>query len=122
MKIVCQDAVAVSIFFFSYADLEGFELYAEKRYVHVMQEGAKEFLFNVPAPSVMCACQGVSVLSNYKRVWGKNIATDIPIISSDQRISLNNDDMNKLWHQGFDVDDDTLPNLEKYTESKPCCC
>lgn len=65
------------------------------------------------------AHQGISGLSNDEQIRGENIATDLPIISSGQRINLKDDDMNKLWQQGFDVYDDTLQNLENIQDRNP---
>ena len=65
------------------------------------------------------ACQYVSARVNGEQLEGKNIATDMPSILSGQRGKLNDDDMNKLLEQGFDVDNDNLPNPENVTEPTP---
>ena len=87
------------------------EFYAAKRYIHVVQEGANKYLFDVPVPSVKHARQYVSARVIKELVEGENIAKDLPSILSGRRGNLNNDDMNELREQIFDVDDDNLPNL-----------
>ena len=94
------------------------EFYAEKRYIHVVQEGAQKYLFDVPVPSVRCARQSVSARVKEERVEVENIATDLPSISSVRRGNLNNDDMNEL-REYFDVNDDNLPNMENVPEPTP---
>ena len=59
------------------------------------------------------------MLVNKEQVEGKNIATDLPSILSGRRGKLNDDDMKKLREQGFDVDDDNLPNPENVSEPTP---
>ena len=81
-----------------------------KRYIHVVQEGSDENLFDVPVPSLRRACQYVSARVNKERVEGENIATDLPSIFFGRRGNLNYDDMNELQEKGFDVEDDNLPN------------
>ena len=49
------------LIFFSHPDFIDGEFYAAKRYIHAIQEGAEEYLFDVPVPSVRRACQYVSV-------------------------------------------------------------
>ena len=76
----------------------------------MVQVGAEEYLFDLTIPYVRRVCQYVSAQVNKERVEGENIATDLPSILSGQRGNLNNDDMNKLREQGFDVDDGKLTN------------
>ena len=45
--------------------------------------------------------------------------TYLPSILSGQRGNLNDDDMNELREQGFDVDDEKLPNLENVPDPTP---
>ena len=54
-----------------------------------------------------------------ERTERKNIVIDQTSILSGRRLNLNNDDMNKLQEQGFDVDDDNLPNPENVPEPIP---
>ena len=68
--------------------------------------------FDVPVTSVICSRQSVSARVNKERVEDKNITVDLPSISLGQRGNLNDDDMNKLQEQRFDVNDGNLPNPE----------
>ena len=104
MKVVCRGALAVPVFFFSYPDSDNGEFYAAKKYINVAQEGVKEYMFDVPVPSVRRSCQSVSARVYKERVEDKNITVDLPSISLGRRGNLNNDDMNKLQEQRFDVD------------------
>ena len=45
--------------------------------------------------------------------------TDLPSIFPGQRGNLNNDDINKLQEQGFDADDEKLPNQYNVPEPTP---
>ena len=56
---------------------------------------------------------------NEERVEGKNIATYLPYILSGQSGNLNDDDMNKLQEQGFDVNDDNLLIPDNVLEPTP---
>ena len=85
----------------------------------MVQKGAEEYLFDVPVTSVRHARQYDSSQVNEERVEGENIATDLPSILSGQRGNLNNDDMNELQEQGFDVNDDNLKNPENVPDSTP---
>ena len=60
--------------------------------------------------------QSISARVNKERVEGENIATDLPSILSGRRRNLNDDDMNELQEQGFDVDEKNLPNPENVPE------
>ena len=112
MKVVSRGAAAVV----SHPDFGDGEFYAEKRYIHVLQEGAEEYLFGFSVTYVRHDHQYVSARLNEEQVEGENIATDLPSISSGRRGNLNNDDMNELQEQGFDVDDKNLPNPENVPE------
>ena len=50
------------------------------------------------------------------RVEGYNIATDLPSIFLGRRGNLNDDDMKELQEQGFDVNDNSIPNTENVSE------
>ena len=52
VKVVCRGAAAVPVFFFPHNDFDNGEFYAAKQYIHVIQEGADENLFDVPVPYV----------------------------------------------------------------------
>ena len=104
VKVVCRGAAAVHIFFFSHPDYDNGEFYAAKKNINVAQEGVKEYPFDVPVTSVICSRQSVSARVNKERVEDKNITVDLPSISLGQRGNLNDDDMNKLQEQRFDVD------------------
>ena len=52
MKKFRRGAAAAPFFFFSYPDFGDGEFYAVKQYIHVVQEGAKEYLFDVHVPLV----------------------------------------------------------------------
>ena len=67
-------------FSFSHPDFDNKEFYAAEGYIHVVQEGAEEYLFDVPVPSVRRARQSVSAQVNKEQVEGENIATDLPSI------------------------------------------
>ena len=60
--------------------------------------------------------QSISARVNKERVEGENITTDLPSILSGRRRNLNDDDMNELQEQGFDVDEKNLPNPENVPE------
>ena len=64
MKVFCRGAAAVPVFFFSHPDFDDGEFYAAKRYIHVVQEGSEDYLFDVPVPSVRRAFQYVSARVN----------------------------------------------------------
>ena len=96
VKVVCGSAALVPVFFFLHPDFDDGEFYASKRYIHVVQEGAKDYLFDVPVPYVKSACQSISARVNKERVEGNNIATDMPSILLGQRGNLNDDDMNEI--------------------------
>ena len=96
MKVVCRGALAVPIFFFSHPDSDNGEFYAAKKYIHVAQEGVKEYLFDIPVTSVRRSFHSVSAQVNKERVEGKNITVNLPSISLGQRGNLNDDDMNEL--------------------------
>ena len=85
----------------------------------MVQEGSKEYLFDVPVPYARRAFQYVSARVNEERVEGENIATDLPSILSGRIGNLKNDDMNKLKEQGFHVDDEKPPNPENVPEPTP---
>ena len=119
VKVVRRGAAAVPVFFLSYPDFDDGEFYAVKIYIHVVQEGAEEYLFGVPVTSMSRARQSVSARVNEERVEGGNIATGLPSIFSGRRGNLNDDDMNKIREPGFDVDDDNLPNPENVPEPIP---
>ena len=72
------------LFFFLHPDFDDGEFYAAKRYIHVVQEGAEEYLFDAPVPSVRRAFQCVSARVNKEPVEGENIATDLPSIFWDK--------------------------------------
>ena len=76
----------------------------------MVQEGAEEYLFDAPVPSVRRSSKSVSVRVNEGRVEGENIAIDLPYIFSGQRGNLNDDDMNELREQGFHIENVNLPN------------
>ena len=95
-EICSQRCCSGTCFFFSHPDFDDGEFYAAKQYIHVVQGGDEEYLFDVPVPSVRRVRQYVSARVNKERVEGENIATDLPSILSGQRVNLNNDDMNKL--------------------------
>ena len=84
------------LFFFSHPDFDNGEFYAEKRYIHLVQGGDKEYLFDVSVTSVRHDCQSIIAQVNKERVEGENIAKDLPSIFSGRRGNLNDDDMNKL--------------------------
>ena len=96
VRVVRRGAADVPVFFFSHPDFDNGEFYAAKQYIHVIQEGADENLFDVPVPYVRHPRQSVSARVNEERVEGGNIATDMPSILSGRRGKLNNDDMNEL--------------------------
>ena len=52
MRVVRRGAAAVPVFFFSHPDSDNGEFYNAKRYIRVVQEGVKEYLFDVPVTSV----------------------------------------------------------------------
>ena len=58
------------------------EFYTVKRYIHIVKEGAKEHLFDVPVHYMRRARQYVSAQVNEEQVEGENIATDLPSILS----------------------------------------
>ena len=93
--------------------------FATKRYIHVVQEGTKEYLFDVPVRFIIRACKSVRARVNEDRVEDKNIAIDLPSILLGRRGNLNYDDMNKIQERGFDVNDDNLPNPENVPEPNP---
>ena len=64
VKVVRRGAAVVSVFLFSHPDFDDGEFYAAKRYIHVVQEGAEEYLFDVPVPSMIRARQSVSARVN----------------------------------------------------------
>ena len=64
VKVVCRGAAAVPVFFFSHPDFDDSGFYTAKRYIHMVQEGAKEYLFDVPVPSMRRDCQSVSARVN----------------------------------------------------------
>ena len=78
----------------------------------MLQEVANEYVFDVPVTSVRRSCQYVSAQVNEEQVEGDNIATDLPSILLGRRGNLNDDDMKTFQEQGFDVDNDNLPNPE----------
>ena len=82
------------LFFFSHPEFDNGEFYAAKRYIHVVQEGAEEYLFDVPVLYTRRARKYVSAQVNEEQVEGDNIATDLPSILSGRRGNLNDDDMN----------------------------
>ena len=90
-----------------------------KIYIHVVQEGTKEYLFDVHVTYMRCAHQSISKRMNKEWVEGENSVTDLPSILPGQRGNLNNDDINKLQEQGFDADDDKLPNQYNVPEPTP---
>ena len=95
-EICSQRCCSGTCFFFSHPDFDESEFYAAKRYIHVVQERAKEYLFDVPVPSMRCARQYFSARVNGERVEGENVATDLTSISSGRRGNLNDDDMKEL--------------------------
>ena len=95
-KVVCIGAAAVPVFFSLHPVFDDDEFYTTERYIHVVQEGAEEYLFDVTVPSVRCACQSISARVNEERVEGNNIVTYLPSILSGRRGNLNDDDMNVL--------------------------
>ena len=119
VKVVCRGAAAVPVFFFSHPDFDDSGFYAAKQYTHEVQEGYEEYLFDIPVPSVRCARQSVSAPVNKEQVEGENIGTDLPSILSGQRGNLNDDYMKRLLEEGFDVDNDNLPNLENVSNLTP---
>ena len=84
-----------------------------------MQEGDEEYLYDVPVTSVRHARQYVSARVNKEWVEDENIAIYLPSILLGSRGNLNDDDKKKLQEQGFDVDDDNLPNQENVPDSTP---
>ena len=60
VKVFCRGAAAVPDFFFLRPDFDDGEIYAVKRYIRVVQEGVKEYLFGVHVPSVRCTRKSVS--------------------------------------------------------------
>ena len=85
----------------------------------MVQEGDKEYLCDVPIPSMRRAHQPVSARVNEERVQGENIATDLPSISSGRIGNLNDDDMNKLREQVLYVNTDNFSNPENVPETTP---
>ena len=84
------------VFFFSRPDFDDGEFYAAKQYIHVVQKGSEEHLFDVSVPSMRRACRSFSSRVNRGRLEGDNIATDLPSVSLGRRGNLNDDDMKKL--------------------------
>ena len=82
VKVVRRGAAVVLVFSFSHPDFDDGEFYAAKRYTHVVQEWAEDYLFDVYVTSVKHDHQYVSELVNEEQVEGKNIATDMTTISS----------------------------------------
>ena len=119
VKVVCRGATAVPVFSSRILILMNGKFYAVKQYIRMVKEGAKEYLFGSPVTSVECTRQYVSARVNEERVEGENIATDLPFIFSGLRGNLNDDNMKELQEQGFDVDDDNLPNPQNVPESTP---
>ena len=70
VKVFCRGAAVVPVFIFSHPDFDDGKFYAAKWYIHVVQEGADEYLFGVPGPSVRLARQSVSARVNEERVEG----------------------------------------------------
>ena len=62
----------------------------------MVQEGAEEYLFDVPVTSVRCTRQSISAQVNEDGVEGENITIDLPSILSGRRGNLNDDDMHEL--------------------------
>ena len=94
VKVFRRSSAAVPVLLFLNPDFDNGVFYAAKQYICVVQEGAKEYLFDVPVTSVRRARQSVSARVNEEKVEGENIATDLPSISSGLRVNLNDDDMN----------------------------
>ena len=107
------------LFFFSHPDFDNGEFYAAKKYIHLVQEGSEEYLFDVPVPSVRRARKYVIAQVNKEQVEGKNIATYLLSIFSGQRGNLNDDDMNKLREQVLYVNTDNFSNPENVPETTP---
>ena len=80
VKVVRRGAVAETVFFFSHPDFDDGEFYAAKQYIHVVQKGSEEHLFDVSVPSMRRACRSFSSRVNRGRLEGDNIATDLPSI------------------------------------------
>ena len=59
-----QRCCSGTCFFFSHPDFDDGGFYVAKRYIHVVQEGAEEYLFDFPVPSVRRAPQYFSELVN----------------------------------------------------------
>ena len=68
VKVVCIGAAAVPVFLFSHPDFDDGEFYAAKRYIHVVQEGAEEYLFDVSVSSVRLARKYFSVRVSKERL------------------------------------------------------
>ena len=66
VKVVRIGAAAAPGFFFSHPDLDNGEFYAAKRYIHVLQEGDKEYLFDFPF--MRRALQSIIAQVNKERV------------------------------------------------------
>ena len=102
------------VFVFTHFDFPDEQLYAAKRYIHVIQEGEEDSLFvlaEAVIPAVSAGTIGPLTFDQTNRADGAE-ANDAPILLSGRTSNLRSEDIVELLCQGISIDDDKNPAPE----------
>ena len=114
VKFVRQGADEIRVLVFTHADFQDKQLYAAKKYIHMIQEGTQEILFVLPEDPVPAAGAGgigaLAVGRKYRTDGAE--ANDAPNLLSGHTSNLSLEDMAEIFRQGIaiDYDKNTAPD------------